>query len=74
VAMTYEVFGGYDLAPEERQHLEDLINDEIAKRGIADRAKVEVSNYATLLSCVPSSARELNDVVDAGIDRFRAGE
>jgi hypothetical protein len=72
--MTYDVFGGYDLAPEKRQHLEDLINEEIAKRGIADRARVRVSEYATLLSFVPRWDTELNDAVDAGIDRFRAEE
>jgi hypothetical protein len=72
--MTYDVFGGYDLGPEQRQHLEDLINEEIAKRGMADRARVRVSEYATLLSFVPRWDTALNDAVDAGIDRFRAEE
>jgi hypothetical protein len=74
VAITYDVFAGYDLAPAAQQQLEDFINDEIAKRGLADRAKVQVSPYATLLSFIPSWDTELNDAVEAGIKRFEAGE
>jgi hypothetical protein len=73
VATEYVVYGG-ELSADEREHLEYLINEEIAKRGIANRAKVKVSDTAAVLSFVPSSDRELSDAVDTGIDRFQAGE
>ena len=69
----YGVYGG-ELPAAEREQLEYLINEEIAKRGIAHRAKVKVSDTAAVRSFVPSSDRELSDAVDAGIDRFQAGE
>jgi hypothetical protein len=73
VAMEYGVYGG-ELTEDDRLHLEYLINEEIARRGIADRARVTVSDTAAVMSVVPSGDTELNDAVDAGIDRFQAGE
>jgi hypothetical protein len=71
VATVYGVVGG-GLDDEQRQRREALINEEITKRGIADRARVQVSESGTLLAFVPAWDTELNDAVDAGIDRFQA--
>ena len=73
MAMEYGVYGA-ELTEDDRLHLEYLINEEIEKRGIADRARVKVSESAAILSPVPSWDTELNDAVDTGIDRFQAGE
>lgn len=73
MATVYGVFGD-GLDDDQRRRLEDLINEEIAKRGIADRARVTVSESAALLSFAPAWDTELNDAIDAGIDRFRAEE
>lgn len=73
MAKEYGVYGG-ELTVDDRLHLEYLINEEIAKRGIADRARVTVSDTEAILSVVPTRDTELNDAVDAGIDRFQAGE
>lgn len=74
MAMVYGVWGGDDLTAEQRQYLEYLINEEIAKAGLAERAQVRVNDSTALLSFVPLWDRELSDAVDAGIERFRAGE
>ena len=71
--MVYGVYGA-ELTEEDRLHLEYFINEQLAKRGIADRARVKVSETATILLLVPSWDTELNDAVDAGSDRFRAEE
>jgi hypothetical protein len=62
------------LDAEQRQHLEDLITEEIAQAGIADRARVRVNDAAAFLTFVPGWDRELNNAIDAGIERFRAEE
>jgi hypothetical protein len=70
--MSYGFFPDPSMDEEDRQRLEDLINDEIAKGGLTDRVKVNES--AAVLSSVPSWETALNEAVDAGIERFRAGQ
>jgi hypothetical protein len=50
--MVYGVYGA-ELTEEDRLHLEYFINEQLAKRGIADRARVKVSETATILLLVP---------------------
>jgi hypothetical protein len=57
----------YGVFPEE-----DLINEEIAKPGRADR--VQVSENVAVLSFVPSWNRDLGDAVEGGIEQFRAAQ
>jgi hypothetical protein len=71
--VNYGVHPG-DLDDEQRKRLEDLINEEIEKAGIADRARVVVSETAAVLAPVPRWDKELSDAVDAGIERFRAAQ
>jgi hypothetical protein len=70
--MVYGVVGGDELTDEQRQHLEDLINEEIVKAGIAECARVRVLDAKALMSFVPTWGTELSDAVDAGIERYRA--
>lgn len=70
MSSVYGVFPGEDMTEEQKQRLEDLINEEIAKRGLTDR--VQVSANVAVLSFVPSWDRDLSDAVDAGIEWFRA--
>jgi len=72
--MVYGVWGGDELTAEQKQRLEDLINEEIAKRGIADRAQVRVNESYAPMSFVPTWDTELTDAVYAGIERFRSEE
>jgi hypothetical protein len=71
--MVYGVHLG-DLNDEQKRRLEALINEELVKRGIADRATVVVSETAAVLSFVPTWDTELSDAVAAGIELFRAEE
>jgi hypothetical protein len=65
-------WGSGELTPEQRQHLEDLINEEIQKASL--EIEVRVDGSMVLMSFIPTREIELKDAVGAGIERFRAGE
>jgi len=70
MAMIYGVFPGEDMTEEQKQRLEDLINEEIAKRGLTDR--VRVNETTAVMSFIPTWETALNEAADAGIERFQA--
>jgi hypothetical protein len=68
--MIYGFFPDPSMDQDQRQLLEYLINDEIAKRGIA----VRVNEVEAMLNFIPTWETGLNDAVDAGIERFQTEE
>jgi hypothetical protein len=68
--MVYGLFLDPSMNEEDRQRREYFLNDEIAKRGI--EARVRLKETETLMNFIQSWEKELNEAVDAGIERFRA--
>jgi hypothetical protein len=70
--MIYGFFPSPDMNEKDCQRLEDLINEEIQKRGLD--ARVRVNDSIAVMSFVPFWETDLNAAVDAGIERYRVRE
>lgn len=68
--MIYGVMPSFDMDEEDCKRLEELIQEEIEKRGLTDR--VRVNEATAVMSFVPTWETALNEAVDAGIERFQA--